>query len=173
MPSVTRGTLPGVGVFLSSFLRLSLRFCFFPFSSIPFHRALSDTPRLGIYFLTYVAPSIYLPPDCLSPSPPFILEMGAGIHETKLMITTSKQRAERPTATCPAIHMSHHPPPLLPSHFYRIDCVLQRSMSLLFLFLFPFHFFGVDFLSRTLYLLLSRDVTTMFPSLSGYFGCPA
>lgn len=35
---------------------------------------------------------IYLPPDFLPrPPPPFILEMGTGIHETKLTITTSKQ----------------------------------------------------------------------------------
>lgn len=37
----------------------------------------------------------------------FILEMGIGIHEMKLMITTSKQRAERPTATCRAVYKSH------------------------------------------------------------------
>lgn len=57
-----------------------------------------------------VAPSSglsrFLPPSAL----PFILEMGIGIHGTKLMITTSKQTAVRPTATCRAIYKSHSPP---------------------------------------------------------------
>lgn len=64
-------------------------------------------PQAGIYFSTPLAPSFgllrFLLPSALS----FILEMGIGIHETKLMITTSKQRAERPTATCRAIYKSH------------------------------------------------------------------
>lgn len=57
-----------------------------------------------------VAPSSglsrFLPPSAL----PFILEMGIGIHGTKLMITTSKQTVVRPTATCRAIYKSHSPP---------------------------------------------------------------
>lgn len=66
-------------------------------------------------------------PTYLSPSrPPFILEMGTGIHETKLMITTSKQRAARPTATCPAIHISHSSSRCPPSHPHRT--VLRCSM---------------------------------------------
>lgn len=56
-----------------------------------------------------VAPSSglsrFLPPSAL----PFILEMGIGIHGTKLMITTSKQTVVR-TATCRAIYKSHSPP---------------------------------------------------------------
>lgn len=57
-----------------------------------------------------VAPSSglsrFLPPSAL----PFILEMGIGIHGTKLMITTSKQTVVRPTATCRAIYKFHSPP---------------------------------------------------------------
>lgn len=66
-------------------------------------------PRL-VSISRAVAPSSalshFLPPSAL----PFILEMGIGIHETKLMITTSKQQTERPTATCRVIYKSPSPP---------------------------------------------------------------
>lgn len=115
VPPVTRGTLPGCPFLSPSFppsppRRPSL-------STALLRRA----PRFGIYFSTYVAPTY------LSPSrPPFILEMGTGIHETKLMITTSKQRAARPTATCPSHPYISLFVPLPPSHPHRT--VLRCSM---------------------------------------------
>lgn len=87
---------------LASFHRPSL--------SVP--RCLAARPRC-----LFLDPS-HLPLDftpSLSPPPPspFILQMDAGIHETKLMITTSKQRrAERPTATCRTVYTFHPPTPV-------------------------------------------------------------
>lgn len=108
------------------FTGVSLSFSVFPAfsasSSIPLYRSPPRrAPRFGIYFSTYVAPT-YLS----SSRPPFILEMGTGIHETKLMITTSKQRAARPTATCPSHPYISLFVPLPPSHPYRT--VLRCSM---------------------------------------------
>lgn len=89
-------------LFLS--LVLSLASFFAIHSSRPF-AVVPRYPGIGIYFSleprrTFGLTS--LPPVSLVP---FVLEV-AGIHETKLMITTSKQRAERPAATCRAIYIS-------------------------------------------------------------------
>lgn len=63
----------------------------FPSSFIPFFPLAARHPRLASISRA-IAPSSgllrLLPPSAL----PFILEMDIGIHETKLMITTSKQR---------------------------------------------------------------------------------
>lgn len=73
----------------------------------PFSSPCCLAPRVGIYFSTPLAPSFGLSRFLLPSALSFILEMGIGIHETKLMITTSKQRAERPTATCRTIYKFH------------------------------------------------------------------
>lgn len=94
-----------------SFFLLSLfRFLSFVFFVVhPFLLLAVWHPRL-VSISRAVAPSSalshFLPPSAL----PFILEMGIGIHETKLMITTSKQQTERPTATCRVIYKSPSPP---------------------------------------------------------------
>lgn len=94
-----------------SFFLLSLfRFLSFVFFVVhPFLLLAVWHPRLVSISRT-VAPSSalshFLPPSAL----PFILQMGIGIHETKLMITTSKQQTERPTATCRVIYKSPSPP---------------------------------------------------------------
>lgn len=101
VPSVTT-------YFTGVFILLSFSFAFLSFVFFIVHPSLLPAvwhPRLASISRA-VAPSSglsrFLPPSTL----PFILEMGIGIHETKLMITTSKQRAERPTATCRVIYKS-------------------------------------------------------------------
>lgn len=118
--------------FFFSFFFLSPSLGWFSLLFIPFFFLLSGMNSHA------VAPSSglsrFLPPSALS----FILEMGIGIHETKLMITTSKQRAERPTATCRAIYKSHSPstslfhvsPIYLFADFFSFSLVLLRSISI-------------------------------------------
>lgn len=91
-------TLPGLSLLLPPPLSRSFYFSL----SVPS----APSPSGTLVWYLFPDPS-HLLPDFLPPSqpPPFILEMGGGIHETKLMITTSKQRTERPTATCRAIYI--------------------------------------------------------------------
>lgn len=96
-----------------------------------------------------VAPSSglsrFLPPSTL----PFILEMGIGIHETKLMITTSKQRAERPTATCRVIYKSsfssYIPLSSLTDPTRSLICFLFLSLSFLLFLRSIFSFSEMSF----------------------------
>lgn len=98
-----------------------------------------------------VAPSSglsrFLPPSTL----PFILEMGIGIHETKLMITTSKQRAERPTATCRVIYKSsfssYIPLSSLTDPTRSLICFLFLSLSFLLFLRSIFSFSEMSFIS--------------------------
>lgn len=104
VPSVTTYFTGVFSSFSSASPSLSL-VCFLHCSS--FSSPCCLAPQAGIYFSTPLAPSFGLSRFLLPSALSFILEMGIGIHETKLMITTSKQRAERPTATCRAIYKSH------------------------------------------------------------------
>lgn len=76
----------------------SLSLSFLTIFFIPFFPLLS-----GIYFSSR---RTFLRTFAFPPALSFILEMGIGIHETKLMITTSKQRTERPTATLVEIYIN-------------------------------------------------------------------
>lgn len=87
---------------------------------------------------------------------PFILEMGVGIHETKLMITTSKQR---PTATLPC-HLYIPPSPSHPS----FTIFLSRFLSYLFLSLFLSLFFSVSF-------VLFLRCSSVISSTADLFSC--
>lgn len=130
---------------------LSLSFPFsrlFPSLFIPFSPSLPGTPG----WHQFPEPS-HLPPHfCVSSPPfalPFILEMDIGIHETKLMITTSKQR--RTTNSYLSILLPASPPFTSNRSDLFADFFLPFSRSssfyffaissYLFLFRYVFHFY--------------------------------
>lgn len=120
----------------------------FPSLFIPFFPLAARHPRLASISRA-IAPSSallrLLPPSAL----PFILEMDIGIHETKLMITTSKQRRTTNSylsILLPASPLSPLTDPTCSPIFFSFSLVLLRSISspflrFLFLFRYVFHFY--------------------------------